>query len=63
MKSDNNASSFSTACEEGCDEGQMRCIGSTSDPLRCCNWYLNNICQVTCPAPLVGNPETFDCGE
>lgn len=65
MKSDNNASSFSTACEEGCVEGQMRCIGSTgaNSLLRCCNWYLNDICHVTCPDPLVGDPETFDCGE
>lgn len=30
---------------------------------QCCNWYLNDRCVVTCPAPLVGDSETYDCGE
>ena len=52
---------MSTGCIE-CNEGQMRCVGNDA-PGRCCNWYLNNSCYITCPAPLVGNQITYDCGK
>ena len=45
-----------------CNEGQMRCIGNDA-PNLCCNWYLNDECYITCPSPLIGDKETYDCGE
>ena len=45
-----------------CNEGQRRCIGNDATGL-CCNWYLNDECYITCPSPLVGDTETYDCGE
>ena len=39
----------------------MRCVGP--DPDQCCNWYLNDTCVATCPAPMVGDPNTFNCGK
>ena len=44
-----------------CTEGMMRCLGR--DVNQCCSWFLNDKCVQFCPAPLVGNAETFDCGE
>ena len=40
----------------------MRCIGNDA-PNLCCNWYLNDECYITCPPPLIGDTETYDCGE
>ncbi len=51
---------FFTACM-GCNEGQRRCVGTSI--YQCCNWYLNNTCINTCPFPLTGSNDTFDCGE
>ena len=48
------------ACN-GCTEGMMRCLGRNEN--QCCSWFLNDRCVQFCPAPLVGNPDTFDCGE
>lgn len=48
------------ACAAECDEGQRRCVGT--GPNQCCNWYLNDTCVATCPAPLVGDTTTYDCG-
>ena len=45
-----------------CNEGQRRCIGNDAPGL-CCNWYLNDECYITCPSPLVGDTETYDCGK
>ena len=39
----------------------MRCLGR--DENQCCSWFLNDRCVQFCPAPLVGNTETFDCGK
>ena len=53
---------ITSGCGVECNEGQMRCIGNDAPGL-CCNWYLNNECYVTCPPPLIGDTETYDCGE
>ena len=48
----------SLACSASCNEGQRRCVGIGSN--QCCNWYLNDMCVAS---PLVGNAQTFNCGE
>ena len=51
-----------TECVENCSSGQQRCVSYENED-QCCNWYVNNTCAVSCPAPLIGNSTSFDCGE
>ena len=49
-----------SACHSVCNEGQKKCIFVDSAD-RCCNYYYENECYITCPNDMRGDPDTHEC--